>query len=220
MEGQERIHLAVVEDITLLRQGICHILTSFDDYQVDIEADNGKVALEKLRAFDGRIDICLLDINMPEMDGHTTIALLKKEFPQVKVLILSMYDDDHNVIRMLRNGANGYLLKSAGTDEIKLALKNVYEKGFYHSDLVKNHLHQSFHQKDENPAVLSDKDVQFLSYCCSELTYKEIASKMKLSPRTVEGYRDQLCARLDIKSRTGLVMFALKVGVVPFTDPV
>ncbi len=218
MAGQEKIHLAVVEDITLLRKGICHILASLEDYQVDIEADNGRVAIEKLRAFDGHIDVCLLDINMPEMDGHQTIAVIKAEFPDLKVLVLSMYDDDHNIIRMLRNGANGYVLKNSSPEEIQQAIKEVYEKGFYHSDLIKGHLSHAFHQKEDGVSVLSEKDRQFLAFCCSELTYKEIAGKLKLSPRTVEGYRDQLCARLSIKSRTGLVMFALKIGVVPFID--
>ncbi len=214
----EQIRIAVVEDISILRKGVCRLLSSYPGFSIEIEAANGRELLDALRT-GKQIDICLLDINMPEMDGHATIQVLKQEWPEIKVLVLSIYNDDYNIIRMLRNGANGYILKTCTPDELHQALNAVHQLGFYHSELVNEHLlHllQGKHTKTVN--MLSDKDYEFLSYCCSELTYKEIAEIMKLSPRTVEGYRDTLCEKLGVKSRTGLVMYAMRIGVVPYEN--
>jgi DNA-binding NarL/FixJ family response regulator len=186
---------------------------------VAIEASNGRELLEKMEQYEHTIDICVLDINMPEMDGHKTIEVLKKKWPAMKVLVLSMYDDDFNVIRMLKNGASGYVLKNSEPEELRRALTEVYQRGYYHSDLVNGRLFQLLHKKDDSTSSdLNDKELQFLSLCCSELTYKEIAEKMRLSPRTIEGYRDALCEKLGVKSRTGLVMYAMRIGVVPYEE--
>jgi len=217
MNERELINIAVVEDVVILRKGVCRILASFPEFNIQLEAGNGREFIDNLREKDQKVDVCLLDINMPEMDGHATILALKKDWPDIKVLVLSIYDDDYNIIRMLRNGANGYILKTCAPEELRHALLEVYHQGFYHSDLVNSHLLHLLHTKSTDGAgSLSEKDFQFLSYCCSELTYKEIAEIMKLSPRTVEGYRDTLCEKLSIRSRTGLVIYALRIGVVPY----
>lgn len=208
--------MAVAEDVAILRKGLCKILSSYEDYTVCIEASNGRMLIEQIKKTTTRIDICLLDISMPEMDGHQTISVLKKEFPNLKVLVLSMYNDDYNIIRMLKNGANGYVLKSANPDELHTALQEIHHKSFYHTDLVNMHMMQIMQRKEDGINALTTKETEFLSYCCSELTFKEIADLMNLSPRTVEGYRNILCNRLNIKSRTGLVMYALKIGIVPY----
>jgi len=213
------IRVAVAEDIPILRRGVCQLITSYEGFTVAIEAGNGRELLDKLEVYDHVIDICVLDINMPEMDGHKTIEVLKKKWPAMKVLVLSMYDDDFNVIRMLKNGASGYVLKNSEPEELRRALTEVYQRGYYHSDLVNGRLFQLLHKKDDNSSSdLSDKELQFLALCCSELTYKEIAEKMRLSPRTIEGYRDALCEKLGVKSRTGLVMYAMRIGVTPFEE--
>jgi two-component system invasion response regulator UvrY len=213
----DTIRIAIAEDVSILRKGLCRILSSDTDCRIEIEAENGRDLIERLRSFDGQIDVCLLDVNMPEMDGHATIKVLKKEWPELKVLVLSIYNDDYNIIRMLKNGASGYILKTCTPEELFRAIRTVHELGFFHSELVKDHLLHLLHGKnDKSVPVLSDKDYEFLSYCCSELTYKEIAEIMKLSPRTVEGYRDALCEKLDVRSRTGLVMYAMRIGVVPY----
>ncbi len=213
----EQIRIAVAEDVSILRKGLCRLLSSYSGFLIEIEAANGRELLDMLRSSGKEIDICLLDINMPEMDGHATIQVLKQEWPQIKVLVLSIYNDDYNIIRMLRNGANGYILKTCTPEELYQALTAVHELGFFHSELVNEHvLHLLRGKHAKSGHILSDKDYEFLSYCCSELTYKEIAEVMKLSPRTVEGYRDALCEKLDVKSRTGLVMYAMRIGVVPY----
>ncbi|XZF13418.1 response regulator [Chitinophagaceae bacterium MMS25-I14] len=219
MDVTKSIRVAIAEDIPILRRGVVQLISTYEGFAVEIEASNGRELLERIAAAPKPVDICLLDINMPEMDGHKTIEVLKAKWPDIKVLVLSMYDDDFNVIRMLKNGASGYILKNSEPEELKRALTEVYNRGYYHSDLVNGRLFQLLHKKEDvNSSELSDKEVQFLSYCCSELTYKEIAEKMRLSPRTVEGYRDNICEKLNVKSRTGLVMYALKIGVVPYAD--
>lgn len=219
MESTKSISVAIAEDIPILRRGVCQLISSYDGFKIAVEAGNGRELLDQLNGHGNEIDICLLDINMPEMDGHKTIEVLKSKWPNIKVLVLSMYDDDFNIIRMLKSGANGYVLKNSQPEELRRALNEVYQRGYYHSDLVNGRLFQLLHRKEEvNSAELTDKEVQFLSYCCSELTYKEIAEKMRLSPRTVEGYRDAICEKLNVKSRTGLVMYALRIGVVPYNE--
>ncbi|PZF74081.1 response regulator transcription factor [Taibaiella soli] len=219
MDSTKSISVAIAEDIPILRRGVCQLISSYDGFKIAVEAGNGRELLDQLNGHGNEIDICLLDINMPEMDGHKTIEVLKSKWPNIKVLVLSMYDDDFNIIRMLKSGANGYVLKNSQPEELRRALSEVYQRGYYHSDLVNGRLFQLLHRKEEvNSAELTDKEVQFLSYCCSELTYKEIAEKMRLSPRTVEGYRDAICEKLSVKSRTGLVMYALRIGVVPYNE--
>lgn len=219
MDSTKSISVAIAEDIPILRRGVCQLISSYEGFKIAVEAGNGRELLDQLNGHGNEIDICLLDINMPEMDGHKTIEVLKSKWPNIKVLVLSMYDDDFNIIRMLKSGANGYVLKNSQPEELRRALTEVYQRGYYHSDLVNGRLFQLLHRREEvNSAELTDKEVQFLSYCCSELTYKEIAEKMRLSPRTVEGYRDAICEKLNVKSRTGLVMYALRIGVAPYNE--
>lgn len=219
MDSTKSISVAIAEDIPILRRGVCQLISSYEGFKIAVEAGNGRELLDQLNGHGNEIDICLLDINMPEMDGHKTIEVLKSKWPNIKVLVLSMYDDDFNIIRMLKSGANGYVLKNSQPEELRRALNEVYQRGYYHSDLVNGRLFQLLHRREEvNSAELTDKEVQFLSYCCSELTYKEIAERMRLSPRTVEGYRDAICEKLNVKSRTGLVMYALRIGVAPYNE--
>jgi two-component system invasion response regulator UvrY len=216
-QDYRQIRIAVAEDISILRKGLCNLLSADNGFKVEIEASNGLELLELLRYTDKQIDVCLLDINMPVMDGHATIKHIKEEWPDMKVLILSVFNDDYNIIRMLRSGANGYILKDCKPEELQQAIQAVHEIGFYHSELVNEYVLQLLQGKDKkSKSILSDKDYEFLSYCCSELTYKEIAEAMSLSPRTIEGYRDALCEKLEVKSRTGLVMYAIRIGVVPY----
>ena len=160
-------------------------------------------------------DLIFLDINMPVMNGYETAAALKKEWPKIKVLALSMYDTEFNIIKMLKAGARGYVLKDAEPKELQKALNTIFEEGFYHSELVTGKMHKQV-KVEEKVTELSftAKEEQFLSHCCSELTYKDIAELMNVSPRTVDGYREILFAKLDVKTRTGLVLYAIKSGIV------
>lgn len=207
-------HIALVDDHVLMRKGLANLLKDLE-HHVLVEADNGKDFLNKIK---GQIqpDVVLLDINMPQMDGYETALLLRQNYPGVKVLALSMYDDELAIIRMLRNGARGYILKDCDPRELKAAINAVIEKGFYYSELVSGYLIRTINDADDggNLSKLTQKELDFLQLCCTEMTYKEIADKMCISPRTVDGYRDELFRKLSTKSRVGLVIFAIKNGIV------
>jgi DNA-binding NarL/FixJ family response regulator len=211
--------IALVDDHTLLRKGLANLLTEAG-HQVLLEADNGKEFIEKLQTLKTQPEVILLDINMPQMDGYETASWIRYTYPDIKILALSMYDDETAIIRMLRNGARGYILKDAEPSELKAAIENIVKKGFHHSDMVTARLIHTINNLDnpqhslKNTIGLNDKEIEFLKLASTELTYKEIAEKMFLSPRTIDGYRDALFEKLNIKSRVGLVLFAIKNGIV------
>jgi DNA-binding NarL/FixJ family response regulator len=161
-----------------------------------------------------------LKINMPQMDGYETALWLKRNHPDVKVLALSMYDDENAIIRMLKNGAKGYILKDTEPMELRAAIEAILTKGFYYSEMVTGRLIHTINTMDDegssikNITGLNDRETEFLKLAATEMTYKEIADKMHLSPRTIDGYRDALFEKLNLKSRVGLVLFAIKNGIV------
>lgn len=211
--------IALVDDHVLLRNGLAELVRKLG-FTVILEADNGKAFTEKLRD-DEQPDVALLDINMPEMDGYETARWIKKNRPEIRVLALSMYDDENAIIRMLKNGARGYILKDCEPGELKAAIEALIEKGYYYSEMVTgrlihsiNHLDEPEHSTVKEVLGLNQREIEFLKLCCTEMTYKEIADKMCLSPRTIDGYRDALFEKLNLKSRVGLVLFAIKTGIV------
>jgi two-component system invasion response regulator UvrY len=211
--------IALTDDHVLLRNGLASLLEDLD-YEVLFEADNGQDLIRKLNPGD-LPDVVLMDINMPQMDGYETTRWLKLNHPGVRVLALSMYDDENAIIRMLKSGARGYILKDSDPAELKAALQALVAKGFYHSELVTgklihtiNHMDDTDHSSVKDVLGLNDREIEFLKLVCTELTYKEIAEKMFLSPRTIDGYRDALFEKLGLKSRVGLVLFAIRNGIV------
>jgi len=215
------VNIVLVDDHVLLRNGLASLVTSLG-YSVMYECSNGKELIEKLGKSDTP-DLILMDINMPEMDGFDTTLWLKRHHPHLNVLALSMYDNESSIIRMIKNGARGYILKDTDPAELKQAISSVVSKGFYYSDLVSGRLVRAIRddeddEYDNNKAVLglNEKEIEFLKYAATELTYKEIAQQMHLSPRTIDGYRDQLFQKLNVVSRVGLVLFAVKNGIVHF----
>lgn len=208
--------VVVTDDHTLMRNALARLIASFDNYAVIFEASNGRELIEKIQT-NLIPDIILLDINMPEMDGFETAKWLTKNFPQIKVLALSMQSDESSIIRMLRLGAKGYLMKNVEPEELNLALESVIKKDFYLSETVSGKvisgLHQDYHQPLE-PIMLLDKEKDFLRLVCTELTYKDIAEKMFVSPRTVDDYRNTLFEKLKVHTRMGLAMYAIKNKLV------
>ncbi len=208
------ITVALADDHVILRKGVAEIISKFDGMTVTIEAGTGKELLTKLEKADILPDVCVIDINMPEMNGYDTTAAVRSRWPQVKVLALSMYDTELNIIRMLRAGANGYILKDNDPEDLRDAIRGVMVHQYYHSDLVSGRrMHQVQSSYDKLAPEINDREFQFLQLCCSELTYKEIAEQMFLSPRTIDGYREALFGKLGVTSRTGLVMYAMKAGL-------
>lgn len=211
-----KISIGLVDDHVLLRNGLSSLLKDLD-YEVVIEADNGKQFIEKLEK-GPQPEVVLMDISMPEMDGYETTLWLKNNRPEIRILALSMNDEDSAVIRMLRAGARGYLLKDSDPSELRTALRSVLQKGYYHSELVSGKLIHSIAQSgelgEEEEFLLTEKERNFLRHASTELTYKEIADRMSVSPRTIDGYRDALFEKLDCKSRVGLVLYAIRNGIV------
>jgi len=212
------LKIALTDDHSLLRSALAQLVESLGN-TILFEADNGKDFIKKLNK-KNLPDIVLMDINMPEMDGFQTTQWLKQNHPEVHVLALSMYDNETSIIRMLKCGAKGYILKDSEPAELKAAIHALMGKGFYYSDLVSGKLMHAINKMDDdsdglkNLAPLNDRETDFLKYTCSELTYKEIADKMFVSPRTIDGYRDALFEKLHVKTRVGLVMYAIRNGIV------
>ena len=206
--------IVLVDDHILLRNGLAALVAKLG-HVVLFEANNGKEFINQLDV-NNLPDIILLDINMPEMDGYETAQWLKKHHPSVKVLALSMYDNENAIIRMLRHGVRGYILKDSEPSELKAAIHSVNVKGYYYSDLVSGQLIKAINNIDDitNEVVvintLTDKEIEFLKYACTELTYKEIAEKMIVGIRTIDGYRDAVYEKLNIKTRVGLAVYAIK----------
>ncbi len=206
--------IALVDDHSLLRGSLASMINSFEGYHVLFEADNGKEFIRQLKK-DNLPDIILLDITMPEMDGYQTAEWIKNNTPSVRILVLSMSDKESVIIRMLKEGARGYLLKDSKPAVLRKALDEIRDKGFYMNELVSNKMlnfvtgGQQNNGTSETP-YLTEKEITFLNLVCSDMTYKEIGEKMKLSQRTVEGYRDELFKKLNVTTRVGLVIFAIK----------
>lgn len=211
-------NIVLVDDHALLRNGLAELVKSLG-HTVLFEADNGKDFISKLNK---KLlpDIILMDINMPQMDGFETALWVKSNYPDVKVLALSMYDNETSIIRMLKAGARGYILKDSEPIELKSAINALIEKGVYYSELVNGKLIHAINNMGDQTdnlkklSPLNERETDFLKYACTELTYKEIADKMFVSPRTIDGYRDALFEKLGVKTRVGLVMYAIKHGIV------
>jgi DNA-binding NarL/FixJ family response regulator len=207
--------IVLVDDHTLLRNGLAQLVQSLG-HTVLYEANNGKELISQLSS-SSLPNLVLMDINMPQMDGYATTQWLKENHPDVKVLALSMYDNETAIIKMLKCGARGYILKDSEPAELKAAIDAVLDKGYYYSDLVSGKLLHAINNDTASDAAayqLNEREISFLKYACTEMTYKEIADKMFLSPRTIDGYRDALFEKLNIKTRVGLVMYAIKNSIV------
>ncbi len=211
---RDQILIAIVDDHTLFRNGVAALMSEFKELKVVFEADNGE-QMQQMLVKHPLPQVILMDINMPVMDGYAATKWTREKYPHIKILALSMFEDDKAVIRMIKCGASGYLLKESKPREVLEAIKTIYTKGVYINELVSGKLIRSVFEEDNSPGF-SVKELDFLKLCCSELTYKEIADKMFISPRTVDNYREALFQKLNIKSRTGLVLFAIQNQIFKF----
>jgi two-component system, NarL family, invasion response regulator UvrY len=213
---EKKINVCLVDDHKLLRKGMVELIDGFSGYHVIGECNNGKEFMNLLKSI-ASPDIVLLDINMPEMDGYETALWLSQAHPTSKVIALSMYDDEKSIIRMIKAGARGYVLKDADPTELRKAFDDVTSKGYYYSDLVSGVLVHSLHHEEpghQKRININERETEFLKLACTELTYKEIADRMCLAPRTIDGYREALFEKLNVKSRVGLVIYAIRNGFV------
>lgn len=203
--------VVVVDDHTLLSQAIEGMVNTFDKFKVLYTCKNGKEVSEKFSASPRNIpDIVLVDVNMPVMNGIETTQWIVANYPNVHVMALSVEDADGTILKMLKAGAVGYLLKDTKKDVLEKALLEMMENGFYHTRDVTNLLVDSVAGRAGKGHHFKDNELTFMKLACTELTYKEIADKMFLSPKTIDGYRDSLFTKLNVRNRVGLVMYAIK----------
>ncbi|KPH11255.1 response regulator transcription factor [Chryseobacterium sp. ERMR1:04] len=205
--------IVIVDDHLLIAKALEGIIGNFKDFEVIYVAENGKDLIQKFEDNNTIPDIILLDISMPIMDGFETVLWLKQNQPDIKVMALSMQGDDKSVIKMIKNGAKGYLLKNTHPKDLEEALIKLNSDGFFYPEWASKIIFANMNNdKNEFGVRISDREKEFLRYTVTELSYKEIADRMCCSPRTVESYRDQLCEKLDLKTRVGLAVFAIKNG--------
>lgn len=212
------INVILVDDHILLRDALASVIDGFDECKITGLASNGE-ELSQLLSRGGKPDLVILDLNMPVMDGYQTAKWLFENHPDIKILILTMYDSEIALIRLLQLGVRGFLKKDIHPFELRAAITSVMQDGYYYSHRTTGKLatlfQKSFQDKQSVERVmLTDNDIDFLRLASSDLTYKEIADKMKISPRAVDGYRDSLFDRLQVKSRVGLAIFALRNGLI------
>ncbi|WP_294965455.1 response regulator transcription factor [uncultured Flavobacterium sp.] len=214
MKTNSKKKILIVDDHLLFSQSLELLIKSFGDYDVIERFENGKVFIDYLEEHNSiEVDLILLDVNMPVLDGLSTMKWLKDNRPDLKVIALSVNDDEEIIIKMITNGAKGYLLKDTSPEIFKEAIECVVEKGFYFTELVSGMLINKVNS-DNKKISLKEKEIVFIKHACTEMTYKEIASEMCLSPKTIDGYRESLFDKLEIKTRIGLVLYAIKHKIV------
>ena len=210
--------MAIADDHKIFRKGVILSLRPYTNIKFVQEAENGEELLNGIA--ESEPDVVLMDLRMPLKDGIETTKVLSKQYPQIHVIVLSMYEDDRFVSHMMENGANGYLLKNAEPQEIRRAIMDVFEKGYYLNNFVNRILLKKSHAKQKvipslnNEITLTDRERDVLKFICMEFTAQEIAQKMEISPRTVEAIKDRLMERFGSKNTAGLVFFAVKNNLV------
>lgn len=212
------IKVAIADDHKIFRKGVILSLRPYTNIKFVLEADNGEELISKLEEF--KPDVILCDLKMPVKDGIDTTKYITKHFPEMRVIILTMYEDERFVGHLMDCGAAGYLLKSTEPAEIKKAITDVMRTGFYLNPFVnkvlikKNYAKQKFNPSLTSEVVLSDREKEVLTLVCMEFTAAEIAQKMDISARTVEAIKDRLMERFGVKNSVGLVFYAMKNSLI------
>ena len=218
-----KLKIAVVDDHNLFRKGLIKLIGLVDKenkYSILFEAENGEDLQEKLKK-KSLPDIVLMDIDMPDMNGYEAVGWLRKYHPNINILVVSMLETEESILRMLQMGVKGYLSKDIEVEDMHRALEAIANNGYYYSDVVTGVMAHNFQSNSGNGPVkfgksidLSENEREFVKLACTELTYHQIADKMNLSPKTIDGYREALFHKLGVKTRVGLAMYAVKHGLV------
>ncbi len=217
------VSIALADDHQLVRKGIRLLLENISEFNVVAEAANGRELLDILSNLSVLPDLVLVDVNMPVMNGQETVQDLRSRYPELRIVALSIYNQLPVIREMIRLGANAYLFKDSSPEMFRKVLHEVHTKGFYYDRQVVDSLLMPEAQEktaggesrmQKMIQELTAREREFICYCCSEYTYKEIADKMGVSQRTVDGYRENTFDKLNVKSRTGIVMFAFQAGIM------
>jgi two-component system, NarL family, invasion response regulator UvrY len=213
------VKIALVDDHKLFRKALAGLIETDDRYEILFEAESGNHLFELIEE-KGEPDVVLLDVNMPGQDGYTVAGKLRKSNPVIKIIAVTMNDDEPAIIKMIKLGARGYVLKDSDPEELLMAIDDVYNKGYYYSDYVSKTMANSinYHNKWDRETTtmekLTQREVNFLELVCNDYSYKDIAERMNVSVRTVDGYRDSLFQKINVRTRVGLVIYAIKNGIV------
>ena len=218
MEDQV-IKIAMADDHTLLRSALAANINKSDNLLVVIEAANGNELISKIQS--GIIpDIILLDLNMPHLDGYDTAKWVHENYPAIHIIMLTMYDSEPTLIRLLQVGVKGFLKKDTDMNELRYAIQNVMQTGFYYTNNTSGKLINLSRKNQEHSmlmkSMLTEVETQFLKWVCTDLTYKEIANEMGVNVRAVDNLRDNLFGKLEVKNRVGLVMYSIRNGIKTF----
>jgi DNA-binding NarL/FixJ family response regulator len=212
---QEKIRVVLADDHVFVRKAFITLLSGFPEIEVVGDASNGRELLDRVALLAIKPHVALLDLKMPVMDGFDTFQALRDHYPDMKLIILTQYEDENVLIRMLRAGADGYFVKDTEPDILRKAIIESLNDTYVGDKRVKRYVRELLSTgKIDEKQLLTEKEKQFLRLCCSELSYKEIASLMIISADGANYYRKSLCCKLDVSSRTGLAMKAIEMRLV------
>lgn len=202
-----KTHIVIIDDHILIADALAIMVNGMKDYQVLATYKSGNVFINDFEKIKPRPDIVILDVKMPEMDGAAVANWLSTNHADIKILALSMKDDESDILKMIHAGAHGYLLKSIQQNELENALFTLQNQGVYYTQLVSKALAGNI-RNNSNTKILNQKEKQLLEQLCTDLSYKEIAAVLNLSTRTIETYSNQLMEKFNVRGRIGLVLFA------------
>ncbi len=209
------ITIAVADDHRLFLKSLGALIANYPGLSIVAEGINGKELIDRMAALPALPDIIIIDVNMPTMDGEATAKHIHEKYPEAKIVALSMKDDDRSIIKMIRAGCCAYLLKDIHPDELEKALHEIHSKGSYNADTVNiNYRRLLQYTQKEEALNITEKELQFLQLACSDHTYKQIASDMNISVRSVEAHRECLFQKLNVQSRVGMALEALRRDLV------
>lgn len=210
-----KITIAIADDHQLFLKSVGLLIENFENFEIVAEALNGESLLHKLQGLTELPDIILIDVNMPVLNGAATASRISVKYPQVKLVALSMKDDDTSVLDMIRAGCCAYLLKDMHPNDLERALIEIHNTGYYNADRSNIRFRKLLSSRqNQEKILLSEREKVFLQLSCSDLTYKQIADRMHLAERTIDGYRESLFQKLNVQSRVGMVLEALRRNLV------
>lgn len=209
------IHIAFAEDQVLFRKGMISLLETFENIEVSIEVENGQDLLDKIATSNQKIDIALIDINMPKLNGIETLDQLRRRFPSIKTIVLTVHEEDKFIHKLIEEGANAYLAKNATPNEVKKAIEGVYANDYYFNEktiAVMVNYNKTKKQKGTQQGIeeITKREKEVLSLICKEYTSQEIGEKLFISESTVNGHRNNLLAKTQARNTAGLVLFAIR----------
>jgi DNA-binding NarL/FixJ family response regulator len=215
-----KIRIAIADDQNLFREGLANLLSTNPDYELVAQAENGKVLIEQISKLETLPDIALVDMNMPEMNGVELNAILRKDYPSVKVIVLSVHGEERYMSKMIESGACGYLKKNCETAELFTTINNTHQLGFHFNMDTLNAMRNAAKYRKQGiknlnniPISLTEREIMILQMICDEFTNTEISEKLFISSRTVDGHRNNLLIKTGCKNTAGLVIFAIKHGI-------